>query len=206
MIQLLTMMKVDLNDNIKVAFVTYRENHAVPNDFLAIDETLYSLKIKVHLKECQKSKPAQCGTLFIKWMPSVFHLRFLQVSAWNRLACDGPYYYTSTVLDWVNCLVNSMQWNTSVQGQSIKVLPINWFGQLAAFTKDGKLQINRKGITYEIKHLSSPNDISYQVYRNNARPTMTLHSYVACTKSGGKRNVLPQSLEQLLTKEKAQPS
>ena len=54
----------------------------------------------------------------------------------------------------------------------------------------GTIDPTKKGIPPEIKAVTDREKRSYQVYWNKQQREMSLNSYVAPTKSNGKRNVL----------------
>ncbi len=171
-------------------------SHFVPDDFLAVDETLYPCRNKVSIKQYNKSKPAKYGILFKSLNAVRVPFTFTtSVYAGKPPAGEGP-YYVQTVLNQVKYLVNNIQQTVSIQGRNISldrhytsIDLANWLLS-KKITMIGTLQTNRKGIPKEIKDFSSRDENTYKIYWNKAKSAMTLHSYVVCTKSTGKRNVL----------------
>ncbi len=142
-----------------------------------------------------KSKPAKYGILFKSLNDGVPFTFAIRVYAGKALAGEGP-HYVQTVLNQVKYLVNNIQQMFSIQGQSISLdhhytsIDLAHWLLSNEITMTGTILTNCKGIPKETKDFSSHDEITYELYWNKAKTGMTLHSYVVCTKSAGKRNVL----------------
>jgi len=167
-----------------------------PDDFLTVDETLYGCSTQIGFRQYNKSKPVRYGLLY----KSVNSVRFpftfrTAVYSGKPSGQPGPYYVRGSLAT-VQALISKVQASVDLSGRTISLDRLytsielfEWLQSLG-ITALGTIDSTRKGIPPEVKSVTEREELSYEVYWNKQNREMTLHSYVAKTKSKGKRNVL----------------
>ena len=169
-----------------------------PDDFLAIDETLYGCRNQISFKQYNSSKPQKYGLLF-KSVNAVSYPFTFRTSVYSGKPTGnpGPYYITG-ITPTVKSLVNQLSIYVDLDGRNITMDRLYTSYELFQWllekkiTAVGTIKNNRKCIPNEIKSVNERNDNSYKCFWDDKGKT-TLHSYVVRTKSKGLKNVLALS-------------
>jgi hypothetical protein len=162
-----------------------------PQDYLALDETLYSCRTMVSFKQYNCSKPAKYGLLFKSINSTRTPYIFRAVVYAGKPQGDPGPYYVPGIIPIVKSLVNGLSNLTDLNGRNITMdrlyTSIELFEWLLTkrITGVGTLMINKRGIPAEIKTIVGRTEHSYHVLWETKSNKMSLHSYVVNTKNKG---------------------
>ena len=168
----------------------------VPEEYLCIDETLYTTRNKISFKQYNPSKPAKYGLLFKSINAVTYAYTHHIIPYCGKPNEEATAYYVKGVKETVKHLVQNFQNYVDLQGRNISFDHLYTSVSLAQWllsqniTCVGTLQSNRRGIPNEIKNVAERERFSYQCFWESSENKLVLHSYVVPTKSSGKRNVL----------------
>ena len=140
-----------------------------PQDYLAIDETLYSCRTKVSFKQYNASKPAKYGLLFKSINSTRTPFTFRAVVYAGKPQGEPGDYYVPGIIPIVKSLVTGLGNKTDLKGRNITMdrlyTSIELFQWLLtqSITGVGTMMLNRKGIPAEIKTMENRSEHSYKV-------------------------------------------
>ena len=166
----------------------------VHNDYLSLDETLYSTRMQISSKQFNPSKPAKYGILYINACRYPFTFSTVLYPAKSK--AEPTSYYTPGTSQTVKYLIQNLECHTNLVARNMSYDRLYTSISMAQWLLDcgitsvGTLQSNRKGIPAEIKEIKGRETNSYEIYWEKDDGILNLHSYVVKTKSSGERNVL----------------
>ena len=177
--------------------------HVAPTVHSAVDECLYPMRNKSDLKNYNPDKPAKYGLLIQSYNSVDFPFTHsMIVSTGKPKSGDGPYYIPK-VFEKVRKLVENTERYVKLQGRNISMDRYYTSIQLAEWLLDkkkitmlGTLQKNRQGLPKQVVSLDGRETHSYEVFWEEERGIMELHSYAVINKSKGKKNVMLLSTNQ----------
>ena len=170
--------------------------YVVPDDYLTLDETLYPTRAHISFKQFNPNKPAKYGMLYKSINASQYPYTFITSVYAGKPRAEPTIYYTPGTEHTVKSLIQSLECHTNLQGRNLSYdrfyssLSLAEWLLTRGITSVGTIQSNRKGIPAEIKQIDHREVNSYEVYWEEDKNVLNLHSYVVKTKSSGKRNVL----------------
>jgi hypothetical protein len=167
-----------------------------PDEFLAIDETLYGCRNQVSFKQYNKSKPAKYGLLFKSINAARYPFTFRAVVYAGKPPGNSGPYYVPGILPIVKSLVTQLLVSVDLQGRNITMDRLYTSVELLEWllakniTAVGTIMTNKKGVHEAIKTTNGRENNSYKVFWEKEKGKMSIHSYVVKTKSTGMKNVL----------------
>ena len=163
----------------------------------ALDETLYSTRIKLYFVQYNPRKPAKYGILFRSINAITFRYTYsIIVCAGKPENTDGARFYTPTLFGSVQTLVNHLKKHQEMSGRTIATDQLYTGFPLAEWLLShnimtvGTIQTNRAAIPVEFKDPTKRENNSYEIIWEKEKGNISIHSYVVKTKSKGKKNVL----------------
>jgi hypothetical protein len=167
-----------------------------PNEYVALDETLYPCRTHISFKQYNSNKPAKYGLLF-KSINAVGYAYTFRAAVYSGKpeGEPGPYYITG-IFPLVTSLVEQLESHVSIKGRNITMdrlySGLELFEWLLArnITAIGTIMLNRKGIPRSLTSLEGRENKSYQAMWESTKEKLSLHSYAVNTKSKGKKNVM----------------
>ena len=167
-----------------------------PDEYMALDETLYGSRNQVAFKQYNAHKPNKYGILFksLNGVKHPFTFRAV-VYAGKPIEGEGPYYIQG-IIPTVKALVSGLQQTLDLTGRNITMDNLYTSHELFEYllqqnmTGVGTLRINKRCIPSELKPTANREPNSYKVFWEKYQGKLTLHSYVVNTKSKGKKNIL----------------
>ena len=168
-----------------------------PEEYCALDETLYPTRIMISFKQYNPRKPAKYGLLFRSINAITFRYTYcVIVCAGKPENTEDARYYIPSVIESVKTLVNHLKKYQELSGRTISTDQLYTGFPLAEWLLThnimtvGTIQPNRVGIPAEIKEAKHREQFSYEILWEKAHGDISVHSYVVNTKSKGKKNVL----------------
>ena len=166
-----------------------------PDDYIAIDETLYLTRDGISFKKYNKDKPAKYGLNF-RSLDSFRrpYIYYTVPYTWNPV--EGTESYIKGTLTLVKRIVEGYeQHGYSLKGTNISMdryctsIPLTGWLYDKNITCIGTLDSNRSGLPKEIKETKDREENSWISCKID-NGEVTLNSYAVKTSSSGMRNVL----------------
>ena len=168
----------------------------IPREYLALDETLYPCRNRMGFKQNNKSQPAKYGLLYKSVNSVVYPYTYrTAVYAGKPTGEPGPYYIPG-IIPLVKSLIIQLSEKVSLRGRnltidrqysSIELFEFLWSMRITAI---GTILLNRRGLPRQFFSVEGRHNNSYDVAWECAEKKLSLHSYVANTKSSGRKNVM----------------
>ena len=166
-----------------------------PDEFIALDETLYACRNRMSFKQYnpKKTRKIWYPLQIIEW--SKLPIYFLSVVYEGKPENEGEFYHPG-IIPVVKHMVSSLMRSADLRGRNITMDRLYTSLELSEWllekkiTTVGTIMSNKKGIPKEIKTTENREKNSYEVYWLKNNPKISLHSYVIESKSRGKTNVL----------------
>lgn len=177
-------------------FNKHCHEYLVPDDLLAIDETLYPLRTRVSFKQYNPSKPARYGLLFKSINGVRYPYTFVTTVNSGKPESGAGEYYIPHVIDITQNMVETLDDAVDISGRNISFDRLYTSLPLAEWLLDrgisclGTLMANKRFIPAEVKDTTDREENSTEIFYEKGKKVLVLISYVVKTKSKGKKNVL----------------
>ena len=167
-----------------------------PDEYLTIDETLYSCRNQISFKQYNSSKPNKYGLLF-KSINAVRYPFTFRMSVYSGKPIGEPTsHYNTGIMANVQSLVTKLGSHVDLKGRNITMDRLYTSYELFSWllqqdiTAVGTIMMNKRCVPNEIKNTKERESNSYKAFWDVNNTKFSLHSYVVKTKSKGMKNVL----------------